>query len=145
MSVVNSFIPYNLLAHQAGLHAITENDFRDMLVQQIIETYSCEKREPVTRGRPPRSTYCVHHGSNLTKEKGCCQFCKLNKKVNFTQRKCSDCPFTPLFAKQWREIAMLLGITPPLTKFDLYGLINKSTNCHILLMLEPLEFPKWTY
>ena len=66
-----------------------------MLVLQIIEKYGCEKREPVTRGRPPRSSYRVHHGSTLTCVKGRCQYCKISKKENFTVRKCSDCPFAP--------------------------------------------------
>ena len=95
VGVVNSFILYNLLAYQNGMCTITENDFRDMLVLQIIEKYGREQREPVTRGRPPRSTYHVHHGSTLTQDKGRCQYCKLSKKVNYTQRKCPDCPFAP--------------------------------------------------
>ena len=95
VGVVNSFILYNLLAYQNGIRTITENDFRDMLVLQIIEKYGREQREPVTRGRPPRSTYRVHHGSTLTQDKGRCQYCKLSKKVNYTQRKCPDCPFAP--------------------------------------------------
>ena len=72
VAVVNSFILYNLLAYQAGMRTITENDFRDMLVLQIIEKYGCEQREPVTRGRPPKSTYHVHHGSTPTCNKGHC-------------------------------------------------------------------------
>ena len=97
IGVVNSFILYNLLAYQAGMRTTTENDFRDMLVLQIIEKYGREKREPVTKGRPPRSAYRVHHGSTLTQEKGRCQYCKLARsgKVNFTQRRCPDCPFAP--------------------------------------------------
>lgn len=62
---------------------------------KIIEKYGRERREPVTHGRPPRSTYRVHHGSTLTYNKGRCQYCKLSKKVNYTQRKCPDCPFSP--------------------------------------------------
>ena len=97
IGVVNSFILYNLLAYQAGKRTTTENDFRDMLVLQIIDKYGREKREPVTKGRPPRSAYRVHHGSTLTQEKGRCQYCKLagSGKVNFTQRRCPDCPFAP--------------------------------------------------
>ena len=66
-----------------------------MLVLQIIQKYGREQRESVTRGKPPRSTYRVHHGSTLSQEKGRCQYCELTKKENFTQRKCLDCPFTP--------------------------------------------------
>lgn len=95
VAVVNPFIVYNLLAYQAGMHTITEKDFRDMLVLQIIEKYGCEQRQPVTRGRPPKSTYRVHHGSTPTCDKGRFQCCKLSKKVNFTQRKSADCPFSP--------------------------------------------------
>ena len=35
---------------------------------------------------------------------------------------------------------MQIGISPRLMQFDPYGLTNKSTKFHILLMLEPLKF-----
>ena len=54
VGMVNSFNLYNLLAYQAGMRTTTDNDFRDMLVLQIIEKYGCERGEPVTKGRPPR-------------------------------------------------------------------------------------------
>ena len=96
IAVVNSFVIYNLLAHQAGHSTITENDFRDMLVMQIIDQYGVEKREPITRGRPPKSSCRIHHGSTLyAVEEKKRQYCKLTKKENFTQRKCPDCPFLP--------------------------------------------------
>ena len=53
VAVVNSFI---LLARQAGQHTITEYDYRDSLILQIIEKYGREKRKPFSRGRPPKSS-----------------------------------------------------------------------------------------
>ena len=57
VAVVNSFILYNVLAYQAGQRTITENDYRDMLVLQIVAKYGREQRDIVTRGRPPKSSY----------------------------------------------------------------------------------------
>lgn len=37
VAVVNSFIIYNILAFEFSLKTISENDFRDALVLQIID------------------------------------------------------------------------------------------------------------
>ena len=86
IAVVNAFILYNILAYEAGAPTITENDFRDKLVLQIIAKYGREQREPVSMGRPPRSSCRVRHGSILysVEEKKRCQYCKLSSKENFT-------------------------------------------------------------
>ena len=54
VAVVNSFNLYNVLVYQAGQHTITENDYRDMLVLQIVAKYGCEQLDTVTHGRPPK-------------------------------------------------------------------------------------------
>ena len=98
VAVVNSFILYNLLAVQAGQRPISENDFRDKLVLQILHTYGREKQENEKRpGRPPRTEYRVKHGSKLfpVQSKARCQFCRMNGQTNWTQRKCPDCQFLP--------------------------------------------------
>ena len=39
IAVVNAFVIYNIKATAMGARTITENDFRDTLVLQIIEKY----------------------------------------------------------------------------------------------------------
>ncbi len=39
IAVVNSFILYNYVATLSGCRTVTENDFRDDLVLQLIEVY----------------------------------------------------------------------------------------------------------
>ena len=95
---MNSFVLYNLIAVQAGLRPISENDFRDKLVLQIIHKYGRGKQENERQpGRPPRSEYREKHGSKPypIMGKARCQFCRLNGQTNWTQRKWPDCPFLP--------------------------------------------------
>ena len=95
VAVVNAFIVYNILAFESGHKPISENDFRDALVLQIINKYGKEKREAISRGRPPKSSCRIKHGSQLFTEKCRCQYCKLNNAENYTKRRCSDCEFSP--------------------------------------------------
>ena len=94
ITAVNAFVLYNLLAHQANCGTITENEFRDILVLQIMERYGRDQRETVPRGSLPTSSCRVHHGITLcsVETKGRCQYCKLSGKKNYTQRRCL---FTP--------------------------------------------------
>ena len=94
ITAVNAFVLYNLLAHQANCRTITENEFRDILVLQIMERYGRDQRETVPRGSLPTSSCRVHHGITLcsVETKGRCQYCKLSGKKNYTQRRCL---FTP--------------------------------------------------
>ena len=64
VAVVNSFILYNLLRAEAGEKPVSENDFRDKLVLQIIEKYGRKRQEKKPIGRPPRD-YRIHHGSKI--------------------------------------------------------------------------------
>ena len=57
----------------AGSKTITENDFQDALVLQIIQKYGQEKQQRITRGRPPASSCRVRHGSKLHSHKQRCQ------------------------------------------------------------------------
>jgi len=43
IAVVNSFTLYNLSAMNEGMKPISENDFRDKLVLQIINKYGRDK------------------------------------------------------------------------------------------------------
>ena len=97
IAIVNAFIIYNLIAFESGYRSITENDFRDALVTQMITRSGRSRSEPIPLGHPPRSDCRVRHGSKLypPADKTRCQYCKLNGVVKFTQRKCPDCPFCP--------------------------------------------------
>ena len=70
IAVVNSFVLYNLIAHMSGCRPITENDFRDELVLQIIEHYGKNQREKVCPGRPSSSDCRVWHGSTISSSMG---------------------------------------------------------------------------
>ena len=51
--VVNSFILYNNIALLSGCRTVTENDFRDELVLQMIEAYGRHQQEgPQVLGSP---------------------------------------------------------------------------------------------
>ena len=95
IAVVNSHILYNYTAVYAGRKTVTENDFRDTLVLQIIGTYGREKQQHITHGRPPSSSCRVRHGSQLGPTKYRCQYCKVQGKTSWTHRKCLDCLHQP--------------------------------------------------
>ena len=70
IALVNSFILHNLVAHMSGCRLVTENDFRDELVLQIIERYGKDQREKVCPGRPSPSDCRVWHGSTISGSMG---------------------------------------------------------------------------
>jgi hypothetical protein len=97
ITVVNAFVIYNIKATAMGAHTITENDFRDTLVLQIIDKYGRLKRDEPGPGRPCRSECRVKHGSKVfdVAQKARCQYCWLQGETKWTQRKCTDCKFRP--------------------------------------------------
>ena len=99
IAAVNSFILYNLIAHMSGCRLVTENDFRDELVLQIIERYGKDQREKVCPGRPSRSDCRVRHGSTISSSMGRCQYCKLAGQSLKTYRKCLDCLYAPVLCQ----------------------------------------------
>ena len=66
VAVVNAFVLYNHLAMLTGYHTISENDFRDELVLQIIEKYGRQSSSATQPSRPSRSDFHVRHGSTLS-------------------------------------------------------------------------------
>ena len=84
------------MAYQNGFKAIIENDYRDTLLQ-IISKYGHDKRGETKPGRPYRSNCRVKHGSQVfdVGQKTRCQYCYLNGRTLWTQRKRLDCPFQP--------------------------------------------------
>ena len=56
MAVVNAFVLYNYLALLSGRRAVSENDFRDELVLQIIEKQSTSDVQP---SHPSHLDCCV--------------------------------------------------------------------------------------
>ena len=96
-SVVNAFVIYNIKTTKMGAKTVTENDFRDTLVLQIINKYGRNKRGESGPGRPSRSDCRVKHGSRVfdVSQKARCQYCRLQGKTKWTQRKCADCLFQP--------------------------------------------------
>ena len=63
IAAVNSFILYNYTASLRGIKTITENDFRDQLVLQIIDLYGKNRRDKVPLGRHPQSEARIKYGS----------------------------------------------------------------------------------
>ena len=97
IAVVNAFVIYNIKATKMGAKTVTENDFRDTLVLQIIEKYGRHKRGEPGPGRPSRSECRVKHGSKVfdVTQKARCQYCGLQGETKWTQWKCTDCQFHP--------------------------------------------------
>ena len=92
MAVVNAFVLYNHLALLSGCRTVSENDFCDELVLQIIDKYGKHSTPDTQPSRPSRSDCRVRHGSIFSTSKRRCQYCKLvGKPTRLTQRKCPDC------------------------------------------------------
>lgn len=123
-AAVNAFILYNPIATSSGIKTITENEFRDHLVLQIIDSYGKEKREEKTAGQPSRSDCRVKHGSRLFPHEGRarCQLCWMHRKVtNWTQRKCPDCLFTPALCQTVERDSKVRGTKQSLTEPEKLG------------------------
>ena len=96
VAVVNAFVLYNHLTLLFGCRTVSENDFRDELVLQIIDKYGWHSTSDIQPGRPSHSDCRVRHGSVLSSSKRCCQYCKvIGKPAKLTQRKCPDCMGEP--------------------------------------------------
>lgn len=96
IAVVNSHIIYNWFQIQNLSGVLSESQFRDFIVLEIITQYGTEQRQKKTLGRRSR-TYKVSHGSKLypSGEKAVCVYCRLHGKKPITQRKCPDCNLNP--------------------------------------------------
>ena len=96
---VNSRIIYNWCRLNNGSEIVTENQFRDSLIMEIITNYGLLKRSNTCVAPRPlssRASACrIRHGSKLFSTKARCVFCQLHGKRRFTQRKCPDCPLQP--------------------------------------------------
>ena len=80
-----------------GIKAITEYDFRDQLVLQMISLYGKNRREKVSLGRHPQAEARIKHGSFvfLIEQRSRCQYCYKKGVISWTQRKCKNCNFQP--------------------------------------------------
>ena len=79
IGLVNLFILFNILQVRAGRKVISENDFRDKLVLEIISKYGVDQRPEKRPGRPSRSDCRVRHESMLltVSEKIRYQYCHI--------------------------------------------------------------------
>ena len=101
------------MAYQNGFKAITENDYRDNLVLQIISKYGRHKRGETKPGRLYRSDCRVKHGSQVfdVGQKSRCQYCYLNGYTLWTQRKCLDRPFQPALSNCQQRLPHKVALT----------------------------------
>ena len=107
IAAVDAFILYNYTASLRGIRAITENDFRDQVVLQMISLYGKNRREKVSLGRHPQAR--IKHGSFVfpIEQRSCCQYCYMKGVISWTQRKCKDCDFQPALCQvQGRDCHM---------------------------------------
>jgi hypothetical protein len=81
----NSSIPYNWCRMESQLKRVTQTEFRDRLVQEIIETYGRRAIDP--------EDFAIAHGSQFRSDaiKRKCAYCHSNQ----TKRYCPDCPHNP--------------------------------------------------
>lgn len=101
IAIVNSHILYKWIELENGGEVLTENEFRDRFIFEIITKYGAEKR-PIERAlrpqrRPVSAAIRISHGSRLypVTQKSRCVYCFLHNTVSYTQRKCPDCLDTP--------------------------------------------------
>ena len=87
IALTNAFLLYNWLRMQAGLKRISENVFRDTLVQQTIDKYPIL---PPVAPSPLPSSFQIGHGSKPTTSRARCAACQRR-----SARPCPDCPSTP--------------------------------------------------
>lgn len=105
IAAVSAFILYNYIASLRGIKTIAENDFRDQLVLQMVNLYGKNHREKVPLGRHPQSEARIKHGSFVfpIEQRSRCQYCYINREVNWTQKKCKDCNFQPALCQVQRR------------------------------------------
>jgi hypothetical protein len=92
--VTNATIIYNWVLMTKDQKRITNNNFRDNLIQQIIKTYTLTERNPTPLPvSEPRlqASITISHGSCFSEERKQCSLCQVNK----TLRICPDCPNQP--------------------------------------------------
>jgi hypothetical protein len=87
--VTNATIIYNWVLMKMGQKRITNNIFRDNLIQQIMSRYAPPNTTPVTLSEPRAIT--ISHGSCFSEERKQCSLCQTHK----TLRICPDCPNQP--------------------------------------------------
>ena len=87
IALTNSFLLYNWLRMQAGLKRVSENTFRDTIVQQAIDKYPMTQAV-VTSTLP--SSFRIQHGSKPTALHARCVVCQ-----QLSSRLCLDCPSMP--------------------------------------------------
>ena len=100
IAVVNAMVLYNWVAMELGAKPVSENQFRDTLILQLIGKY----RAPHPPSNPgasaptltlPPDKCRIHHGSVLATQRNRCRYCAHQGQVNLTNRRCTDCPFVP--------------------------------------------------
>lgn len=101
VAIVNSHILYNWIQSENDGRVLTENEFRDQFILEIISKYGIERR-PIEKSpqRPKRSVSAairISHGSKLypSNKKSHCVYCYLHHTKSYTQRKCPDCLLMP--------------------------------------------------
>ena len=138
VAVVNAFVLYNILALLSGCRTISENDFRDELVLQIINRYgNYSTQDPTQRpGRPLRSDCRVQHGSVLGRSKRRCQYCKLTgmRPPKLTQESALTAWESQHSARPPRMTAIPCGTHHHLMECVVYGLhtMNQSKRRSLL-------------
>ena len=85
----NSSILYNWRRMELQQKSVSQTEFRDRLVQQVIAKYGRTPSDP--------GNFAVVHGSQFREDttKKRCAYCQTNQ----TQRYCPDCPYGPLCVK----------------------------------------------
>ena len=89
---------FHYIALQNNKNPLSENQFRDKLILEIISSYGVTKRSSGGAAVSPVYATCnIHHSSKLyqASERARCVYGYLHNSRNFTQRKCPDCYLMP--------------------------------------------------
>ena len=100
VAVVNSMVIYNWGSMELGGKPLSENQFRDTLILQMIEKYRAPHPQSIPGQLPPililPPHQCrIHHGSIIVAQRERCRYCAYKGDFNLTNRRCTDCPFVP--------------------------------------------------
>ena len=101
VAIINSFVIYNWVLMEQGKKPISDNQFRDALILQLIDKYRVLPSSACSSTTVPKQEVLapekcrIQHGSTPTSKQLRCSYCSHHHKTSWTSQRCPDCPFQP--------------------------------------------------
>ena len=107
IAVVNAMALYNWAAMELGAKPVSENQFRDTLILQLIDKYRAPHPPSISGASAPVLSLLpdkcwVHHGSVLATQRKR-RYCAHQRQVSLMNRRCTNCPFVPSLCPNCRK------------------------------------------